>query len=301
MVSIINSAFITFIKLLPRSLVSIFAKQYVAGEHADDVLKVTKKLNDSGYRVTVDILGEHFSDQNEIENIISEYSLLYKLIEKNKLDANISIKPTHIGLDVSYDYCLNSFKNILKTAEKYNNFLRIDMESSKATDDTIKIYGELAENSFNVGPVFQAYLNRTYSDIQNIENKEKLNFRLCKGIYKESPDIAIADYYEVNKNYLKILEYAFQNNIYIGIATHDKTLIDQCYELIRKYNVDPEMFEFQVLYGVPMDDYLKKHRKNNYNVRVYVPYGKQWYEYSIRRIKENPNILLYVLKNLFKQ
>ena len=301
MVSIINSVFITFIKLLPRSLVSIFAKQYVAGEHADDVLKVTKKLNDSGYRVTVDILGEHFSDQNEIENIISEYSLLYKLIEKNKLDANISIKPTHIGLDVSYDYCLNSFKNILKTAEKYNNFLRIDMESSKATDDTIKIYGELAENSFNVGPVFQAYLNRTYSDIQNIENKEKLNFRLCKGIYKESSDIAIADYYEVNENYLKILEYAFQNNIYIGIATHDKTLIDQCYELIRKYNVDPEMFEFQVLYGVPMDDYLKKHRKNNYNVRVYVPYGKQWYEYSIRRIKENPNILLYVLKNLFKQ
>ena len=114
MVSIINSVFITFIKLLPRSLVSIFAKQYVAGEHADDVLKVTKKLNDSGYRVTVDILGEHFLDQNEIENIISEYSLLYKLIEKNKLDANISIKPTHIGLDVSYDYCLNSFKNILK-------------------------------------------------------------------------------------------------------------------------------------------------------------------------------------------
>ena len=301
MVSVINSIFIAFIKLLPKSLVSIFAKQYVAGEHIDDVLKVVEKLNNSGYKATVDILGEHFSDKSEINNIISEYNMLYKLIKKNEFDANISIKPTHIGLDISYDHCLNSFKNILSNAEKYDNFLRIDMESSKATDDTIKIYKELAASSCNVGPVFQAYLNRTYSDIQNMENKEKLNFRLCKGIYKESPDIAITDYHEVNKNYLKILEYAFQHNIYIGIATHDKTLIDQCYQLINKYNVDSEMFEFQVLYGVPMDGYLEKHKENNYNVRVYVPYGKQWYEYSIRRIKENPNILLYVLKNLFKQ
>jgi len=285
---------------MPKSLVSIFAKQYVAGENIEDVLKTVNKINDLGFKATVDILGEHFTDKKEINKIVTEYNELYNQINKQNLDANISIKPTHIGLDISLDYVLNNFSDILNNAKKHNNFLRIDMESSKVTDDTIKIYNKLLENSSNVGPVFQAYLHRTYKDIQNIKNTNLFNFRLCKGIYKESPDIAITNYYEVNKNYLKILEYAFQNNIYIGIATHDKALIDQCYKLIDKYSVESDMFEFQVLYGVPMDGYLEKHKENNYSVRIYVPYGKQWYEYSIRRIKENPNILMYVLKNLFK-
>ena len=152
-----------------------------------------------------------------------------------------------------------------------------------------------------MGIVFQAYLHRTYEDLQKIEHKSLLNFRLCKGIYKESSNIAITDYKDINNNYLKILEYAFKNKIYVGIATHDKFLIDECYKLINKHDVNPDMFEFQVLYGVPMGGYIEKHKNKKYNVRVYVPYGKQWYEYSIRRIKENPNILIYVLKNLFKR
>ena len=301
MVSMINSFFIGFIMLLPKSLVCVFAKQYVAGENIDDVLRVVRKLNNEGFKVTVDILGEHFSDKNKIQQIVSEYSTLYKLIQKNKLDANISIKPTHIGLDIALECALDNFKTILNHANDCNNFLRIDMESSKVTDDTIKIYKILFEKSQNVGPVFQAYLHRTYDDVKNIKDKSQFNFRLCKGIYKESEEIAFKNYHDINQNYLKILEYAFKNNIYVGIATHDKNLIDQCYKLIEKYNVSSDAFEFQILYGVPMDGYLERHKQNNYAVRVYVPYGKQWYEYSIRRIKENPNILIYVLKNLFKR
>jgi len=300
MVSMINSFFIFFIKLLPKSLVSIFAKQYVAGENINDVLRVIRKLNNDGFKATVDILGEHIIDKNEINDIVSEYNDLYNEIENNRLDSNISIKPTHIGLDVSYDYVLNNFKDILEVATKHHNSLRIDMESSKTTDDTILLYEQLAPNK-NVGPVFQAYLHRTYDDIRNIKDKSSLNFRLCKGIYKEPENIVFTNYNDINDNYIKILEYAFQNNIYVGIATHDTTLIDRCYKLINQYNPSPDRFEFQVLYGVPMGKYLEKHKQNNYIVRVYVPYGKQWYEYSIRRIKENPNILIYVLKNLFKR
>ena len=207
MVSIINLIFMFFIKLLPKSLVNIFARQYVAGENINDVLNVAKKINAKGFKATIDILGEHFTDKTQINQIVSEYKKLYREIDRKKLDANISIKPTHIGLDLSYKYLLENFVDILKTAQEYDNFLRIDMESSRVTDDTIHLYNDLIEKNINVGPVFQAYLYRTLEDLQNIKNKDILNFSLCKGIYKESSEIAISKYEEINKNYLKILEY----------------------------------------------------------------------------------------------
>ncbi len=286
---------------MPKPLVRIFAKQYVAGENVNDVLEVVSSLNKEGFKTTVDILGEHFTDENEINEIVAEYNELYKEIHNRNLDSNISIKPTHIGLDISYVTVLLNFTSLLDLAKKYNNFLRIDMESSSITDDTLKLYRKLIGIYDNVGIVFQSYLHRSYDDLKNIKNKSTFNFRLCKGIYKESENIAFSNYDDINNNYLKMLEYAFENDIYVGIATHDTNLIDKCYELINKYNITSDKFEFQVLYGVPMDNYLNKHKQNNYTVRVYVPYGKQWYEYSIRRIKENPNILIYVVKNLFKR
>ena len=301
MINLLNSLFIFLIKLMPKSLVSIFAMQYVAGENIDDVLKVVSKLNKNGFKTTIDILGEHSTDNNDIIEIVSEYNELYKQINQRNLDANLSIKPTHIGLDISYVTALLNFTSILNLTEKYNNFLRIDMESSSATDNTLRLYRKLINIYNNVGIVFQSYLRRTYDDLNNIDDKINLNFRLCKGIYMESENIAFKNYNDINNNYLKILEYAFKNNIYVGIATHDKKLIDKCYDLIDKYNIDKDRFEFQVLYGVPMGGYLEKHKENNYAVRVYVPYGKEWYKYSIRRMKENPNIVKYVLKNLFKR
>ena len=298
MVRILNLIFILFIKLLPKSFVSVFASQYVAGENTDDVLDTVSKLNNKGFKVTIDILGEHFTEKTEIAKIVSEYKYLYEQIHQRKLDSNISIKPTHIGLDVSYNLALDNFKEILNTASIYDNFVRIDMESSNVTSNTISIYKDIFDDSKNIGLVLQSYLHRSYDDLKKINNKE-LNFRLCKGIYNESENISFKKYQDINNNYLKMLDYAFKNNIYVGIATHDKNLLDKCFKLIKKNNVNPSRFEFQVLYGVPMDDYLQKNKSNNYTTRIYVPYGKQWYEYSIRRIKENPNILKYVIKNLF--
>ena len=183
MISMINTLIIFFIKLLPKSLVRIFAKQYVAGETIHDVLSVVHKLNNNGIKATVDILGEHITDKKQINKIIFEYKELYKQIKEKNLDSNISIKPTHIGLDISYDYTLNNFNDILKTATQHQNFLRIDMESSKVTDNTISLYEDLIDEKCGLGPVFQAYLHRTYDDIKNIKNQAQLNFRLCKGIY----------------------------------------------------------------------------------------------------------------------
>ena len=172
------------------------------------------------------------------------------------------------------------------------------MENSSTTDNTIKIIKELNIKNENMGTVFQAYLKRTYADLINLLN-ENTNFRLCKGIYNEDSTIALKGYNEINANYLKIVELAFKRNSYICFATHDLLLIKSIYKLIDKYKVRNDKFEFQVLYGVPMKGWLKKHQKNNYKVRIYLPYGPQWYEYSIRRLKENPNIAKHVAKSVF--
>ena len=173
------------------------------------------------------------------------------------------------------------------------------MESSLATDATINAYTQALKKSDSVGTVFQAYLYRTLDDIRSIQNNH-LNFRLCKGIYKESKDISIQDRKYINDNYLKILRYAFTVNNYVGIATHDIDLLKDIYALIEELDVPSTQFEFQVLYGVPMSGWLEKHLENGYKVRVYVPFGPDWYDYSIRRLKENPNIAGYIIKNLFR-
>ena len=236
---------------------------------------------------------------SEATRITSEYLDLFDEIAENKLDCNISIKPSHIGLDLSESEFLGNLQLLVEKAKFYNNFLRIDMESSSVTDVTIKAYNKMLKRSKAVGTVFQAYLFRTLSDIQNVQN-DYLNFRLCKGIYKESEDISIQDRKLINENYLTILRHAFTANNYVGIATHDIDLLKNIYSLIEDLNVPINRFEFQVLYGVPMSGWLEKHLENGYKVRVYVPFGPDWYNYSIRRLKENPNIARYIIKNLFR-
>ncbi|MBT7377117.1 MAG: proline dehydrogenase [Candidatus Marinimicrobia bacterium] len=284
---------------MPKSIVQLFAGKYVAGENHKTALNVVKSLNENGFSATIDILGEHVVNENEAEKITTEYIDLFDEIAENKLDCNISIKPSHIGLDLGEGVFLSNLKLLVKRAEYHDNFLRIDMESSSATDITIKAYREMLQTSTTVGTVFQAYLFRTLDDIKNIQN-DQLNFRLCKGIYKESEDISIQDRKHINENYLKILRYAFTAENYVGIATHDIDLLKEIYSLIDELNVSPSRFEFQILYGVPMSGWLEKHLENKFKVRIYVPFGPDWYEYSIRRLKENPNIAAYVIKNLFR-
>jgi len=271
----------------------------VAGEKHKTALAVVKSLNNQGFSATIDILGEHVQDITEANQITSEYIDLYDEIAENQLDCNISIKPSHIGLDLGEDQFLDNLNLLIDKAIKHENFLRIDMESSLVTDITIKAYTQMLNRSKAVGTVFQAYLFRTLDDIKKVQSNH-LNFRLCKGIYKESEDISIKNRKHINENYLKILRHAFTANNYVGIATHDIDLLKNIYSLIEELNVSSDRFEFQVLYGVPMSGWLEKHLENEYKVRVYVPFGPDWYDYSIRRLKENPNIAGYVIKNLFR-
>ena len=172
------------------------------------------------------------------------------------------------------------------------------MESSKSTNNTIKLLNDSYALYQNTGTVFQAYLYRTIADIKKLKY-DNINYRLCKGIYKESSEIAINDRSKINDNYIKILKHGFEMGHCIGIATHDTDLLQRVYNLIERMNIPNNRFEFQVLYGVPMHGWLRKHLSNDYKVRIYIPFGPDWYDYSIRRLKENPNIMWYVIKNLF--
>ena len=298
--SLLNNIIINTIPILPKKMVKIIADKYVGGNSIEDVIKKTKYINTQNYEVTIDLLGEHVDDINEINDITNIYINLLIEINKKDLLSNISVKPTHIGLDISIDKFQENAYKLVKKAQDLNNFIRFDMENSSTTDATIETFKEINSNYENVGTVFQAYLKRTYADLESLIH-QKINFRLCKGIYNEDVGISYKTYDEINENYLKIAELAFKNNTYIGLATHDINLIKKLYQLIDKHNVPNNKFEFQVLYGVPMKGWLQKHLNNNFKVRVYLPYGPQWYEYSIRRLKENPNIAKYVAKSIFSK
>tara|TARA_B100000676_G_scaffold53307_1_gene52509 strand:- start:1545 stop:2453 length:909 start_codon:yes stop_codon:yes gene_type:complete len=298
--SLLNNIIIKTIPLLPKLMVKIIADKYVAGNKIKDAVNKTKLLNDQDLHVTIDLLGEHVKDLNEVELVTKTYLKLLEDISLSSLNSNISVKPTHIGLDISLDTFYKNALTLVESAKDKNNFIRFDMENSSTTDSTIEVFKKIHKDHKNVGTVFQAYLKRTYNDIEKL-SKKQINFRLCKGIYNEDAGIAYKSYGEINSNYLKIAEMAFKNGCYIGLATHDLNLTEKLYKLIDKHNVPKENFEFQILYGVPMKGWIQRHLKNNFKVRVYLPYGPQWYEYSIRRLKENPNIARYVAKSIFSK
>ena len=294
--SIFNKFIIIILPLLPKFFVKLFSSRYVSGNNFKQALNTVKKLNLDGQSATLDILGEHTLEKNNAKAVTEKYISLVNYIDSNKADCNLSIKPSHIGLDIDYSFALINYTSIIKEAEKFNNFIRLDMESSKATDPTIRLYKELKEQYENVGIVIQAYLKRSEQDILNLPKNS--NIRVCKGIYNENENISFKTYEKINENFLRLLKICFEKNFYVAIATHDILLINSCLELIKEYNVKSEMFEFQYLLGVPMDNAINNFKIKNYKVRSYVPFGKDWYDYSIRRIKENPKIGTYVLKNL---
>ena len=294
--SIFNKFIIIILPLLPKFFVKLFSNRYVAGNNFKQALNTVKKLNLDGQSATLDILGEHTLEKNNAKAVTEKYISLVNYIDSNKADCNLSIKPSHIGLDIDYSFALINYTSIIKEAEKFNNFIRLDMESSKATDLTIRLYKELREEHKNVGIVIQAYLKRSEQDILNLPKNS--NIRICKGIYNENENISFKTYEKINENFLRLLKICFEKNFYVAIATHDILLINSCLKLINEYNAKSEMFEFQYLLGVPMDNAINNFKIKNYKVRSYVPFGKDWYDYSIRRIKENPKIGTYVLKNL---
>ena len=294
----INNILASSVSVMPKWFIKLFSKSYIAGHRPKEVIDVVKNLNSQGFSATIDILGEHINSQDKTNSVTKEYIQIYNDIAKNSVDSNISVKPTHIGLDISMDLALENFKILINKASESSNFLRIDMESSINTDSTFKIYDDLFKIYPNVGVVLQAYLKRSIADIEKLAGPG-FNARICKGIYKENKNIAYQDPEDISKNFLAMAKAMLAKNSYACYATHDLQLIDDLVSLTKEMDADTSKFEFQVLYGVPMKGKLDELLKSGYKVRVYVPYGPDWYDYSIRRIKENPNIAGYVIKNLF--
>ena len=299
MLKLLNYIFIKVMPLIPKFLIKIFANQYVAGISIDNAIKKISKLNNKGLHATLDILGEHTQNDTEAINITNQYCKILEKIHAKNLNCNISIKPTHIGTDISNNLFLDNLSKIHSKSIDTNNFVRIDMENSKLTDITINAYKNRAKINSDIGIVLQAYLFRSEDDLNNLN--ENSNIRLCKGIYNESEQIAFKRPLDINDNYIKLLEKSFNKNIYVGIATHDPELINHSINLIKSMNIDKSMFEFQMLYGVPMEKHINTISTHGYKIRIYVPFGPEWYSYSIRRIKENPNISKYIIQNLFKK
>jgi len=288
---------------LPKGFVWMFSKRYIAGKTIEDAIAVSRKLNQEGAMVTIDLLGEFITRLDQAEANKMEYLEIIETIQKAGIDGNYSLKPTMFGLLLDKEIAYKHIREIVAKAASYNNFVRIDMEDSQCVDLEIDLFRRIkAEFPKNVGLVLQAYLRRTNQDIINmfdLNSKElPVNYRLCKGIYVEPEAIAFKKYDEINQHFLADLELMFKNNIYPGIATHDKVLVEGAYKLIEKYKVPKHMYEFQMLYGVT-PQLRKSIIENGHRMRIYVPYGKQWFAYSTRRLKENPRMAQDIVKALF--
>ena len=298
--AITNSLLATIMPYLPKVLVRPFAKPYVAGESIDSVIKIAKKLNDNGFSTTLDILGEFVNSEEEANKIKNAYSELIKNISSKKLDSTISVKLTHLGLGIDSKLGEENFNSLSLIGKKNNVGITIDMENSPYTSKTFEIYKNAIIKNEKLGAVIQAYLYRSLDDIKHLDSS-LLNLRICKGIYNESQDIAIQDRLAINDNYFEMAKSLLNGQGYACLATHDLTLIDRLESFIDENDISPKRFEFQVLYGVPMGNRLEELKSKGYKIRIYVPFGEAWFEYSVRRLKENPKIISYVLKNLFKK
>ncbi len=295
--SVFHRFLVKTVSSMPKNVVWLFSKKYIAGTTLQSALDVVRDLNSKGIYATLDVLGEAVKNKEEAEIAKSHAMEALNSIVEEKLMANISIKPTQMGLSIDKDFAYEQILELVKRAKELNNFVRIDMEDSPYTDSTIEIYKRIFEQYANVGVVLQAYLKRSFNDTV-ILNKIGTNYRLCKGIYIEPSTIAYKDKQVIRDNFMNVLENMLKSGNYVGIATHDKYLIEKSYELIKELNIPKDKFEFQMLLGV-REDLRDKINNDGYKIRVYVPFGKDWYAYSIRRLQENPQLTGHIVKEFF--
>ena len=296
--SAFNRVLVTGLPAVPKPIVGRVASRYVAGETLDDAVRVVRELNGQGAMATVDLLGEEVHERDKATAAVEEYRHVFDAMAREGLDSNVSIKLTLLGLKIDEGFCRDNVARIAETAKGYGNFIRIDMEDSTCTDATLRIYQELQGRYGNLGVVLQAYMRRTLADIDGLPT-EGGNVRLCKGIYVEPRRIAWKGHETVRANFVAALEKLILRGIYVGIATHDEYLACQATALIDKHGLQPHQYELQMLLGV--DEELRRILiAAGHRLRVYVPYGRDWYPYSIRRLRENPEVARHVLKALLK-
>ena len=297
--SLINTSIAAIMPYFPKWMVKPFANPYVAGENIVEVTKTIKSLNQQGYKSTVDILGEFVEDEKRASEVLKSYSELVETIAKEQMDSTISVKLTHLGLGIKSKIAQKNFSKLIKVGKENRVGITIDMENSPYTSEILRIYKESLEIFDEIGTVIQAYLFRSLNDLKALDSN-KLKLRICKGIYNEPKDISFQSKIDINKNFLELSKYLLRGKGYACLATHDLELINSIEDFIQLNKIDKSKFEFQALHGVPIKEKLNELKNKGYNVRIYVPYGPEWFEYSIRRIKENPKIVSYILKNMFK-
>ena len=297
--NLLNPMIKATLPLVPKPIVRRIAKPYIAGETFPELITVVQELNYDRFIVATSILGEFVTEVKDAEDAVQQYQEVLTEINNLKLQSNIHIKLSHFGLKLDKEVCYNNLINVLKTAADCGNFVRIDMEDSSCTDDTLEIYKRAREKFENVGVVIQACMKRSNEDIDSLKAM-KANVRICKGIYIEPPEIAHHDREIVRQNYSTLLKDLLGAGCYVGIATHDKWLVDDAFQTIEELALDHSQYEFQMLYGV--DPQLRQMiRDAGHRMRVAVPFGPSWYPYSIRRLRKNPTVARYVLQALFKK
>ena len=291
--AIFDRAIVRLLPAVPRPVVQKLSERYIAGPELKDAREAVRRINTEGKLATVDVLGEEITTAEEAAAIVRAYQDVFADIERCGLDANVSVKLTALGLKLDYGLCRDNLRTVVADAASRGNFVRIDMEDSSTTDDTLRLYRELREEGHsNLGVVLQAMLRRTVSDIGALADLTP-SVRLCKGIYVEPHSIAYRDFDDVRANYVRALEAIVAQGTYVGIATHDEHLIREALRIVADAGLDRDRYEFQMLLGVrpQLGDELVA---EGHRLRIYVPFGRHWYAYSLRRLQENPKLAGYI-------
>jgi proline dehydrogenase len=285
---------------VPRVVVRRIADRYIAGESLADAMVTVRELNRTGAMATVDVLGEFIRSPDEAEATATEYERALDAIAAEQLDANVSVKLSALGIEIGRELVNRTLARVLVSAERHRVFVRIDMEHSRLTDQTLEIYRDLrAAGRDGVGIVIQAYMRRSAGDVAALADLTP-NVRLVKGIYLEPEAVAYQRMPEINANYLRLLEQLIDQGSYVAIATHDRALVTAAADMIERRRLGRDRYEFQMLLGVA-GDVARRLIADGHWLRVYVPYGRAWYVYSVRRLKENPSIAGYVARDVVRR
>jgi proline dehydrogenase len=292
-VALFDRAIVRMLPAVPRPVVRRLSERYIAGPALADACRVVKELNDRGRTATIDVLGEEVTHRDEARALVDEYVDVFDTIRAQGLDSNVSVKPTGLGLKLDRAFCRDNIAEIVRCAERGGNFVRIDMEDASTTSDTLAVYRELrAEGLERVGVVLQARLHRTLDDVRGLADLRP-SVRICKGIYLEPENIAYQDFQEIRENFVRTLEALLDAGCSVAIATHDDWLVERGLDLVARHGLGPGEYEFQMLLGV-RERLGNELVRDGHRLRIYVPYGRRWYEYSMRRLQENPKIATYI-------
>ena len=297
--SLFDRLVVSTLPFVPKTVVGIVAKRYIAGETADEALATATELNGQGFLTTLDMLGEDVASMEQAREAANTYGFLLDEIQRRGLETNVSLKPTQFGLRLDKNACRDLIRWLIEKAQGYDNFVRIEMEDSTCTTDTIDLYRSLRSDFDNTGIVLQAYLRRTGNDAAAIGDIPP-NVRIVKGVYVEPRKIAYKDPRIINKNYMHLAETLLKKDAYVAFATHDELLVWEAFRLVERLGLPPAAYEFQMLLGV--EKQLREViRDAGHRIRVYIPFGRDWHPYSVRRLRENPRIAGYVMRAMLQR